>query len=63
MMRAPVWRTAGGRKISFRSAELVADGRAAVGMTVGIPKRQTEKTIGPKDDLDKLMDDLDALDL
>lgn len=46
-----------------RDRELVADGRAAVGMTVGIPKRQSEKPDRPKDDLDKLMDSLDALDL
>ena len=41
----------------------MADGRTAVGMAVGIPKRQTDKDQGPKDDLDKLMDDLDALEL
>ena len=32
-------------------------------MTVGIPKRQAEKPTEPKDELDKLMDSLDALDL
>jgi Pyruvate/2-oxoacid:ferredoxin oxidoreductase delta subunit len=46
-----------------RDRELVADGRAAVGMTVGIPKRQANKPAEPKDDLDKLMDSLDALDI
>jgi NAD-dependent dihydropyrimidine dehydrogenase PreA subunit len=46
-----------------RDVELTAVGRDAVGMTVGIPKRQTEKSAAPKDDLDRLMDDLDALDL
>ena len=46
-----------------RDAELVKDGRQAVGLTVGIPKRQANKPEGPKDDLDKLMDDLDAADL
>lgn len=46
-----------------RDRELIADGRAAVGLTVGMPKRQAEKPAGPKDDLDKLMDSLDALDL
>jgi len=46
-----------------RDRELVNDGRAAVGLTVGIPKRQTEKPQGPKDDLDKLMDALDELDI
>ena len=39
-----------------RDRELVADGRDAVGLTVGIPKRQTGKIAQPKDDLDKLMD-------
>jgi Pyruvate/2-oxoacid:ferredoxin oxidoreductase delta subunit len=46
-----------------RDRELVADGRQAVGLTVGIPKRQADKPQGPKDDLDKLMDSLDALDI
>ncbi|HEX3313770.1 MAG TPA: ferredoxin family protein [Gemmataceae bacterium] len=46
-----------------RDRELVADGRDAVGMTIGIPKRQADKPAEPKDDLDKLMDSLDALDL
>jgi Pyruvate/2-oxoacid:ferredoxin oxidoreductase delta subunit len=46
-----------------RDRELVADGRAAVGLTVGIPKRQANKKDEPKDDLDKLMDSLDALDI
>jgi hypothetical protein len=32
-------------------------------MAVGIPKRQPARELGPKDDLDKLMDDLDALEL
>jgi NAD-dependent dihydropyrimidine dehydrogenase PreA subunit len=45
-----------------RDAELVADGRDAVGMTVGIPKRQAEKPSQPKDALDALMDGLDLLD-
>src|SRR5262245_28896356 len=44
-----------------RDAELVKDGREAVGMTVGIPKRQAGKCQGPKDELDKLMDALDDL--
>ena len=46
-----------------RYRELVADGRAAVGMTVGIPKRQADKPAQPKDELDNLMDALDALDI
>jgi NAD-dependent dihydropyrimidine dehydrogenase PreA subunit len=46
-----------------RDRELVADGRQAVGLTVGIPKRQADKAKGPKDDLDKLMDALDELEI
>jgi len=46
-----------------RDVELTAVGRDAVGMGVGIPKRQADKQDGPKDDLDKLMDGLDAFDL
>lgn len=46
-----------------RDAELVRDGRAAVGLTVGIPKRQAGKAHSEKDDLDKLIDELDDLDL
>ncbi len=46
-----------------RDVELVATGRDAVGMTVGIPKRQADKEQAPKDDLDNLMDELDDLDL
>jgi len=46
-----------------RDAELVKDGRDAVGLAVGIPKRQTGKQSGPKDDLDNLMDALDNLEV
>lgn len=46
-----------------RDRELVNDGRAAVGLTVGIPRRQANKPEQPKDELDKLVDSLDALDL
>ncbi len=46
-----------------RDRELVADGRQAVGLTVGIPKRQANRVQQPKDDLDKLTDALDALDI
>src|SRR5262249_38342490 len=49
--------------VAERDHELVRDGRAAVGMTVGIPKRQADKPQQPKDDLDQLMDALDSLDL
>ncbi|MDB4637913.1 MAG: ferredoxin family protein [Planctomycetaceae bacterium] len=45
-----------------RDTELVADGRDAVGMTVGIPKRQTEEN-AERDDLDDMLDDLDNLGL
>ncbi|MGD9722768.1 MAG: ATP-binding protein [Pirellulales bacterium] len=46
-----------------RDVELVAVGRDAVGLSVGIPKRQEGKPAGPKDDLDRLMDQLDDLEL
>jgi NAD-dependent dihydropyrimidine dehydrogenase PreA subunit len=49
--------------VQERDRELVNDGRNAVGMSVGIPKRQADKPQGPKDDLDKLVDDLDNLGL
>lgn len=44
-----------------RDRELVKDGREAVGMGVGIPKRQSARKDGPKDDLDNLVDALDNL--
>jgi hypothetical protein len=44
-----------------RDVELVADGRDAVGLTVGIPKRQEAAGAQPRDALDDLMDGLDAL--
>ncbi len=46
-----------------RDQELVADGRDAVGMEVGIPKRQPATATAPRDELDDLMDGLDDLDL
>ncbi len=46
-----------------RDEQLLLAGRAAVGLDVGIPKRHTEKNSGPKDSLDHLIDELDALDL
>ncbi|MBM4069579.1 MAG: ferredoxin family protein [Planctomycetes bacterium] len=49
--------------VAERDRELVADGRDAVGMSVGIAKRQADKPQGPKDDLDNLMDALDSMDL
>ncbi len=46
-----------------RDAELVKEGRQAVGLTVGIPKRQAHKPAAPKDDLDALVDGLDELEI
>jgi Pyruvate/2-oxoacid:ferredoxin oxidoreductase delta subunit len=46
-----------------RDVELVAVGRDAVGMQVGIPKRQTHSATGPRDELDALIDELDGLSL
>jgi NAD-dependent dihydropyrimidine dehydrogenase PreA subunit len=45
-----------------RDVELVADGRDAVGMSVGVPKRRAQSP-QTHDDLDDLMDGLDKLDL
>ncbi len=50
-----------GTAVLERDRELVNDGRNAVGLSVGIPKRQEGKPHGPKDDLDRLVDDLDNL--
>lgn len=49
--------------VQERDRELVNDGRDAVGMAVGIPKRQADRPQGPRDDLDRLVDDLDSLGL
>jgi NAD-dependent dihydropyrimidine dehydrogenase PreA subunit len=49
--------------VQERDRELVNDGRDAVGMAVGIPKRQADKPQAPRDDLDQLVDDLDSLGL
>jgi NAD-dependent dihydropyrimidine dehydrogenase PreA subunit len=46
-----------------RDVELVAAGKDAVGMAVGIPKRRGGESGLPRDDLDDLMDRLDDLDL
>lgn len=46
-----------------RDEQLVAVGRDAVGMSVGMPKRQTDSASAPKDELDKLMDQLDGIEL
>ncbi|MDY3555503.1 ferredoxin family protein [Gemmata sp. JC717] len=52
-----------GMAVQERDRELVNDGRSAVGATVGLPKRQADRPSAPKDDLDKLVDDLDSLGL
>jgi NAD-dependent dihydropyrimidine dehydrogenase PreA subunit len=49
--------------VAERDRELVADGRAAVGIAVGIPKRQANRKEQPRDELDELMDGLDDLGL
>lgn len=49
--------------VAERDAELVKDGRDAVGMAVGIPKRQEARATRPRDELDDLMDGLDAIDV
>ena len=49
--------------IMERDTELVADGRDAVGASVGVPKRQCGQPAKPRDDLDNLMDGLDSLDV
>ncbi len=49
--------------VSERDAELIKDGRAAVGTSVGLARRQPSQPNRPKDDLDKMIDDLDALGL
>jgi NAD-dependent dihydropyrimidine dehydrogenase PreA subunit len=46
-----------------RDEQLLAVGRAAVGTSVGLPKRQTTQPAEAKDDLDKLIDGLDELDI
>jgi NAD-dependent dihydropyrimidine dehydrogenase PreA subunit len=49
--------------IRERDEKLLEAGRDAVGAAVGIPKRQAEKSTAPKDDLDRLIDSLDELDV
>ena len=46
-----------------RDEQLVAAGRDAVGMSVGMPRRQEKAVAGPKDDLDDLVDELNDLDI
>jgi NAD-dependent dihydropyrimidine dehydrogenase PreA subunit len=49
--------------IRERDEQLLAAGRNAVGASVGLPKRQESRANAPKDDLDKLLDQLDELDV
>lgn len=49
--------------VQERDEQLVLAGREAVGMSVGIPKRQAHRSERAADDLDKLLDKLDAMDL
>lgn len=46
-----------------RDEQLMLAGRQAVGMTVGMPKRQASAPAGKPDELDSLLDRLDDLDL
>ena len=46
-----------------RDEQLVIAGRDAVGLTVGVPKRQAEKSSATRDRLDDLIDELDSMDL
>lgn len=48
--------------VAERDIELLRDGRSAVGMSIGIPKRQAHDQNRAKDELDLLMDSLDALE-
>jgi NAD-dependent dihydropyrimidine dehydrogenase PreA subunit len=47
--------------VAERDVELVRDGRDAVGMSVGVPRRRSEKPQRPRDELDALLDGLDGL--
>ena len=46
-----------------RDEQLIAAGREAVGMTVGVPRRHEDKSEQSKDDLDDLVDQLNDLDI
>ncbi len=46
-----------------RDEQLLAVGREAVGMTVGMPRRHENRVEEPKDDLDDLVDQLNDLDI
>ena len=49
--------------VAERDVELLRDGRDAVGMAIGIPKRQANRDDKPRDELDDLMDNLDAIEI
>ena len=46
-----------------RDEQLLLAGRDAVGMSVGMPKRQADKSDAGRDELDDLVDQLDQLDI
>lgn len=46
-----------------RDEQLLMAGREAVGTSLGMPKRQAAQADSPKDDLDRLIDQLDELDI
>ncbi|MEO0476793.1 MAG: ferredoxin family protein, partial [Planctomycetota bacterium] len=46
-----------------RDEQLLLAGRDLVGNAVGVPKRQAAAGNKPKDELDTLLDQLDAIDL
>ena len=46
-----------------RDEQLIIAGRDAVGMSVGMPKRQENRANEPKDELDSLIDELDDFDI
>ena len=52
-----------GTAVEERDRELLAAGRDAVGMEVGIPKRQQGRPASDQDELDALIDELDEMDL
>ena len=49
--------------VSERDVELLRDGREAVGVSVGMPKRQADRDSTQRDEFDDLFDGLDAMDL
>ncbi len=49
--------------VQERDRELVAAGRQAVGMSLGVPKRQQDRPPQPRDELDDLIDAVEELDL